>query len=305
MAEFAIILPMLLLLTLGTIELGIFLQRQLVISGAGFLAARAATVGGKDGNNPSRAAQEVMRAYSEDSKQPWVGSVVSGSGGSMEVKTEASDRLIRVKVTKKENSLGDLLAAFGGMGRPGQGQIATSVAINREYVQGRGSKSAAQYPANAIVNYPVDIPGAGVYLAGLARAANQIQAYPMPDSVKGLVSLFTFSPLQAVLDNPGRDERYQVGRTEAAVYASSDLETAPGDAAYLRPSERLYNGLKLTPTAMRSLQSLAKVQEPTVVTALTVMKLAAQATARSAEGVLLTPWRGMEMALFTTTGDLK
>lgn len=306
MAEFAIILPMLLLLTIGTIELGVFLQRQIILSGAGFLAARAATVGGKEGNNPSLAAQEVMRAYSEDSKQPWIGKVVSGSEGKLDVKTEAADRAIRVQVTKKETSLGDMLAAFGGGGSQGKGQIGASIVVNREYVQGRGAKSAAQYPANGIVNYPIDIPGLNVYLGGLQRAASQVQSLPLPDSVKGLATLFTFSPLQAVQDNPGRDERYRVGRTEAAVYASSDLETAPGEAAYLRPSERLYNSMKLAPGAMRTLQSLSKTpSDPTVKIAISVLQGVARTAATTAEGVILTPIRAMEMSLFTTTGDLK
>lgn len=306
MAEFAIILPMLLLLTFGTIELGIYLQRQLVLTGAGFLAARAATVGGKDGNNPSLAAQEVIRAYSQDSQQPWVGTVVSGSEGSMEVKTEANERLVRVKVTKKEQSLSDLLAAFGGAARPGMGQLGASIAVNREFVQGRGSKSAAQYPANSIVNYPLEIPGVDVYLAALSKAANYIQSAPLPDVAKGLVSALTFTPLQAVMENPGRDERYQVGRTEAAVYASSDLEKAPGNDAYLRPSERLYNGLYLAPGAMRTFQALSKTaQDPLLKSTIVLMQAAAGETARTAEGILLTPLRAIEMSLFTTTGDMK
>lgn len=305
MAEFAIILPMLLLLTFGTIELGIFLQRQLVLSGAGFLAARAATVGGRDGNNPSQAAQEVLRAYSQDSQQPWVGTVLSGSQGSMEVKTEANERLVRVKVAKKEQSLSDFLAAFGGIGRPGMGQLGASIAINREYVQGRGSKSAAQYPANGIVNYPLEIPGIDVYLAGLAKAGNYIQSVPLPDTVKGLANMVTFNPLQAVQDNPGRDERYRVGRTEAAVYASSDLETAPGPGAYQRPSERLVKSLELAPATMRTLQTLSKTaQEPTLKLTLVGLQKVALAAASTADGVLLTPLRAIEMSLFTTRGDL-
>lgn len=307
MAEFAIILPMLLLLTIGTIELGVFLQRQVVLTGAGFLAARAATVGGKDGNNPSLAAQEVLRAYSRDSQQPWVGSVVSGSEGSMQVKTEAAERLVRVKVTRKEQSLSDLLAAFGGVGRPGLGQLGASIAINREYVQGRGNKSAAQYPANSIVNYPLEMPpGVAGFVQAVSRVGDTINAAPLPDTVKGLAGAVTFSPLQAVTDNPGRDERYQVGRTEAAVYASSDLEQLPGNDAYLRPSERLYNSLKLGPGALRTLQALAKTaQDPTLKLTLVAIQKGAGAAATTADSVLVNPVRAAEMSLFTTTGDLK
>ncbi|HEY9856465.1 MAG TPA: TadE/TadG family type IV pilus assembly protein [Stenomitos sp.] len=305
MAEFAIILPMLLLLTFGTIELGVFLQRQLVLTGAGFLAARAATVGGKNGNNPSLAAQEVIRAYAQDSQQPWVGTVVSGSEGSMEVKTEANERLVRVKVTKKEQSLSDLLAAFGGIGRTGAGQLGASIVINREYVQGRGNKSAAQYPANSIVNYPLEIPGVDTYLAGLKQAVDTIQSLPLPADIKGLVGTLTFTPFQAVTDNPGRDERYQVGRTEAAVYAASDLETAPGNEPYLRPSERLVKSLELAPGAMRTLQTASKAaQDPYLKTTLKVMQGAAGAAARTSEGYLLTSMRAIEMSMFTAKGDL-
>lgn len=305
MAEFAIILPMLLLLTFGTIELGILLQRQLVITGAGFLAARAATVGGKDGNNPSAAAQEVMRAYSQDSQQPWVGKVVSGSEGSMEVKTEANERQIRVKVTKKEQSLSDMLRAFGGGGSQG-GQLGTSIVINREFVQGRGNKSAAQYPANGIVNYPMEIPWAGPFLAGLQQFANTIQSAPLPAQFKGVASAVTFTPLQAVSENPGRDERYQVGRTEAAVYASSDLEKIEGTAAYMTPAKRIVDSLETAPKVLSALQLASKTaQDPYLKTFLVIMQKGAETAATTADHALVNPQRAVEMSLFTTTGDIK
>ena len=273
MAEFAILLPLLLLLTFGTIELGIFLTRQITLTGAAFLAARAATVGGRGGNHPSQAAQEVLEAYAQDAQQPWLTRLVDGSRGPLKVETDAKDRLIRVSLSGKGEGWSGLVlggsAAFGNALRTTIGQLGTTIAINREMVKGPHGKSAVQARTDEQIDYAVDLGTLGTfndtlspYVDSISQALQKIPG--LPPGAKSVVDAFTLEPLQAVARNPGR-MAYVPGRTAAAVYASSDMENPQFQGPAFNQSDRLIDALDETSQGIETFHSVvvaASVAQP-------------------------------------------
>lgn len=267
LVEFAIVLPILLLLTFGTIQLGIFLQRQITLTGASFLAARAATVGGRDGVAFDTPAKEVLRSYGEESEQPWIKAIAEGSDGKLTVKTEENERLIRLSAYRDNTQWNEGLAAFSrllGTGNPPKvGQMGGTIAINREYVRGNGARSAAQADSNQIVEYQADLgPLNGISnmttpITGVVR--DLFGKVGLGDQAAGLVGVFTFSPLQAVGPNPGGDI-YMPGRSKAAVYASSDNETLK--TGFTQQSVLLVESLRDAPVALGSLQKAVGLLDP-------------------------------------------
>ncbi|HEY9899852.1 MAG TPA: TadE/TadG family type IV pilus assembly protein [Pantanalinema sp.] len=268
LVEFAIVLPILLVLTFGTIQLGIFLQRQITLTGASFLAARAATVGGRDGVAFDAPAKEVLSAYGEESEQPWIKAIAEGSDGQVTIKTEETERLIRLTAVKDNKEWNEGLAAFSrmlGAGTPPKvGQMGGTIAINREYVRGKGARSAAQADSNQMVEYQADLGP----INGISNATRPVtdairgafDKVGLGDQAVGMVGVFTFSPLQAVGPNPGGDI-YMPGRSKAAVYASSDNETLP--TAFTKQSTQLVESLRNAPLALGSLQKATiAIQDP-------------------------------------------
>ncbi|MNX95093.1 TadE-like protein [compost metagenome] len=268
LVEFAIVLPILLVLTFGTIQLGIFLQRQITLTGASFLAARAATVGGRDGVSFEAPAKEVLRTYGEESEQPWIVAITDGSDGKLSVKAEESERLLRLSAFKDNREWNDGVAAFsrllGGANPPKVGQMGGTIAINREYVRGKGARSAAQETTNQIVEYQADLGplnGISNLTTPITRTLQEkLAPLGLGDKVAGLVGVFTFSPLQSVGPNPG-GAIYLPGRSKAAVYASSDNETLKTD--FTMQSAQLKESLRLAPDAMRGLQEASSLLDPT------------------------------------------
>jgi hypothetical protein len=262
LVEFAIVLPILLVLTFGTIQLGIFLQRQITLTGASFLAARAATVGGRDGVAFDAPAKEVLRAYGEESEQPWITAIAEGSDGQVTVKTEETERLIKLSAFKENREWNEGLAGFskmlGGANTPKVGQMGGTIAINREWVRGNGARSAAQADSNQIVEYQADL---GPALNGISNMMAPIMApirqgfaaLGLGDKAAGMVGVFLFDPMQAVGPNPG-GEIYMPGRSKAAVYASSDNETLP--TGFTKQSLALQDSFTGGEAALNALQSL-------------------------------------------------
>lgn len=260
MVEFAIVLPILLMLTFGTLELGIFLERLITLTGAGFLAARAATVGGKNGDSPdSKPAQEVLQAYANDAAQPWIASVAKGASGKLTVTTDSTHRLLRLTAVKKNESWSSIIAALSGGGRAQLGQLSAGVAINREYVKGdKGRKSANQERSNFIVNYPADLGQISQLDQQMGPYAQRIEAglkiIPgMPQQITGLADVLTIQPLQAVSDNPERGKNHPSGAYDASYYTSDENELRT-DAPFGQP-KRLAAALKSSSTTIVALRN--------------------------------------------------
>lgn len=287
MAEFAIILPILLLLTFGTIELGIFLERQITLTGAGFLAARAATVGGKDGNSPSKAAQEVLRAYANEASQPWINAVVTGSAGKVAVTMDSGDRTVQVSATKKDEYWSGLVAGAAAMFsthlKPQIGQLGGTIVVNREFVKGKGSHNATQERADDSIDYQVDLGPLNNFNAKMRQYAAPIQSVlksipNAPPQLNALIGVLTIDPLQAVAPNP-RGQHWVNGRTKGSVYCSSDAEDPKfRDPQFFNQPLTLATNLDSSSKAMVGLQgqmAANPVFTPAVMTALKTASLIA------------------------------
>lgn len=72
MAEFALVLPMLALVTFGTIEVTLWLQQQSALNAAAFMAARSASVLGGD----LAKTRQALQGYA-DASPPWLGQAVT------------------------------------------------------------------------------------------------------------------------------------------------------------------------------------------------------------------------------------
>lgn len=310
LVEFAIVLPILLVLTFGTIQLGIFLQRQITLTGASFLAARAATVGGKEGTAFDTPAKEVLRSYGEESEQPWIKAIAEGSDGQVTVKTEESERLIKLSAFKDNKEWNEGLAAFskmlGGANPPKVGQMGGTIAINREYVRGKGARSAAQADSNQLVEYQADLGPALNAISNtttpIIRPIQEVFAkVGLGDQVAGMVGAFAFDPMQAVGANPGGDI-YMPGRSKAAVYASSDNETLK--TGFTMQSARLTTSLNAGAKALRALQPFTQAPVPPIKLTLEVLQGAARFAAPKAD-VALKALDVVDSQVFGVTGGAK
>lgn len=311
MVEFAIILPLLLLITFGTIELSVFLSRRITLTGASFLAARAATVGGQDGNDPSKAAAEVLGAYAEDSGQAWLKSVVDGSSGKLSVETEPKDRLMRVTAVKKNEQWTGLVQGgssfFGNSLKSTIGALGTEITINREFVQGKNDRSAVQRRTDLEIDYSADLGRVGnlysKFSAGTGMLTSLIGGFPgVGQKISGFVGILTTDPLQAVSRNPG-GKSFTPGRSLAAVYASSDNEKPGYQGNGFNQSATLISNLHTASPGVRGVREAlmaAITAMPTLQLPLTLTAKGLESSVTSAESAL----QGIERLVFGTSGAL-
>lgn len=117
MAEFALVLPMLALLTFGTIEVGIYLQQQSLLNAAGYIAARSASVLANE-VTPTR---ESTMKFARMAGPAWLGDAVSAMHSAstkdasvfkLQSKTDLLTGLISGLTDNKAKGL-DTLAAVG------------------------------------------------------------------------------------------------------------------------------------------------------------------------------------------------
>lgn len=115
MAEFALVLPLLALLTFGTLEVAIFLQQQSTLNAAAFLATRAASVVGNQ-MGPTR---EAADTFAQSAGMDWLKTAVGGmkqkntattSQFSMESKTDRLTGLVSALSGGKVEALDTLSA---------------------------------------------------------------------------------------------------------------------------------------------------------------------------------------------------
>lgn len=106
-AEFGLVLPMLALLTFGTIEVAIYLQQQAAMNGVAFVAARAASVTGGEGRFGKEAANEVAKAAG----MPWLEQAAAGT------RLEAGGGATRARVQAKVDRFSGIISALSGNGR--------------------------------------------------------------------------------------------------------------------------------------------------------------------------------------------
>lgn len=247
--EFVLVLPILLLLTFGTIELGLFLQRQLVMSGAGFIAARAAAVSGPESG---AAVRETLGTFAQESQAPWLAQVVSGETGAVKATKNDDERWVKIMVQKKDSWTGLVAGAsraLGG-GLDPEVRLAASVLLNQEFVPGDGARSATRAFTHNMIDYRTklgNLEAVGDKLSPLTPWLNRL-----PGVGNRAASLaYALDPTrQAVAANPRR-QWSQENRYAGDWYLDRQAEEpatisrlGPGAGNGLGQSIRLYQGLK-------------------------------------------------------------
>lgn len=247
--EFVLVLPILLLLTFGTIELGIFLQRQLVMSGAGFIAARAAAVNGPE---TSAALQETLTTFAAESQAPWLAQIVSGDSGSVKATKHDDQRWVKVTLQKRESWTGLVAGAsraLGGNLDP-EVRLAAAVMLNQEFVPSDGSRSAARAFTHNLIDYRTKMGNLDTLAKPVTALAPTLSRLPGVGNRAASLAYGLDPSRQAVAENPRRtwnqDNRYAGDwyldrqAEEPAAYA----RLGPGAGNGLGQSVHVYQGLK-------------------------------------------------------------
>ncbi|MBU6430329.1 MAG: pilus assembly protein, partial [Cyanobacteria bacterium REEB65] len=226
MVEFALILPLLILLSFGTLEIGLYLQRRLELGGAAFLAARAAAV---QGPQASSVAREVLSTYAQDSGARWMSPAADSA-----VVQNLSPHLLQVVTTRKGDAWSGLLTgaiALTGSKPVSISQWSETVAIQPEFVPRINAPSSSEGRArtDTMVDYTLEpSPWAGS-LSFMGRLSQ----------IPGLGSFgLALDPMaQAVAPNPSS---YPSGRDPNATKAYVGIYAEDGSSSN---AAKLHNGL--------------------------------------------------------------
>ena len=192
MVEFAMVLPLLILITFGTIEVGLMVQRRLVLTGTAFVAARVAAV---HGQTATAGIRKVVETYAVDSGAEWVAHSASRAKVS-----STGTHAIRVSLPQRDSGLTGLLVGAmvtSGGPAPRLGEWQAVASVRREFVPGRLGRGAAQTPTDLQVDYRVRLPG----LESLKGLGEVVRKLPGGGSGAGLV-LAADPTTQATLPNP-------------------------------------------------------------------------------------------------------
>jgi hypothetical protein len=247
--EFILVLPILLLVTFGTIELGIFLQRQLVMGGAGFIAARAAAVSGPE--TPG-AVRETLNTFANESQAPWLAKVVSGDAGSVKSTKHDDQRWVKVTLQKKESWTGLVAgasSALGGTLDP-EVRLAAAVTLNQEFVPGDGSRSAARAFTHNLVDYRTRMGNLDTVAKPLSSLGPLLSRLPGVGNRAASLAYGLDPTRQAVAENPRRtwsqESRYAGDwyLDRQAEEPSTYARLGPGAGNGLGQSAHVYQGLK-------------------------------------------------------------
>lgn len=293
MVEFVLVLPILLLVTFGTIELGIFLQRQLVMGGAGFIAARAAAVSGPE---TSGAVRETLTTFAEESQAPWLAKVVTGDAGSVKATKHDDQRWVKVTLQKKESWTGLVAgasSALGGTLDP-EVRLAAAVTLNQEFVPGDGSRSAARAFTHNLVDYRTRMGNLDAVAKPLSNLGPLLSRLPGVGNRAASLAYGLDPTRQAVAENPRRtwsqESRYAGDwyldrqAEESATY--SRLGPGPGGNG-LGQSAHVYQGLKDFQTLANWIYAFKQAGsvDPTLTTTVEVITT----TALGLERTVMTP----------------
>jgi hypothetical protein len=123
MAEFALVLPLLALLTFGTIEVAIYLQQQSTLNAAAFLAARSASVLG----NQLAPTKQSVEKFAQEAGAGWLHSAVSG------MKNENSKDRSRFTLEAKTDRFSGLIDALTNGQAKGFDRLGAQATLPLEY----------------------------------------------------------------------------------------------------------------------------------------------------------------------------
>jgi Flp pilus assembly protein TadG len=163
LAEFALVLPMLALLTFGTIEVALWLQQQSSLNAAAFLASRSAAVLGGDGARTRQAMQGYV-----DASPPWLGRAVASmklAKGQAAVTLEAST----------DRFTGLISGLSGGQAR-GFDALAAVAVTPLEYEPARHGNAQTGPKSRFLFDYRVEATEKALAPAAVANAGKAIEA---------------------------------------------------------------------------------------------------------------------------------
>lgn len=156
MIEFALVLPVLIVVSLGMLVAAMFYQRAIALSGAAFLADRAAAV---QGTNARDAAREVLQAYAQDLAKPGKPAAPWVTG--LDRQVSANPATVQVALEDRHESWGE--AVIGALrvlgGHPQPIVLADQAIAPQEFVpdpQG-GRASEVRRPTSRLVDYQAKI----------------------------------------------------------------------------------------------------------------------------------------------------
>lgn len=140
MAEFALVLPILALLTFGTLEVALYLQQQSSMNAAAFVAARSASVlGGNDA-----AMKASLGEYTAAAGMPWLTGATLASVG------RSGDRTVGYSLTAGASHMTGLISGLTQGQASGFNTLGASAVLPMEYnalkVSTNSSKSVTYKP---------------------------------------------------------------------------------------------------------------------------------------------------------------
>lgn len=163
LAEFALVLPMLALLTFGTIEVAIWLQQQSSINAAAFMASRASSVLGGELNKTRAALGDYVEA-----SPPWLARAVAGmkkTGGNHRIELEArADRFT------------GLISALTGGNVKGFDTLAAGAALPLEYDPRSHGQAKTGPKSRFLIDYRVPATEKALAPAAVANAGKAVDA---------------------------------------------------------------------------------------------------------------------------------
>lgn len=149
-AEFGLVLPMLALLTFGTIEVAIYLQQQAALNGVAFVAARAASVTGGEGRYGKDAANEVAKAAG----MPWLERAAAST------RMEAGAGATRAQLKAKVDRFSGIISALSGGKAKGFDELGAMSTLPLEWEAKRHRQTNATGKPRTMyrVNYAGKLP---------------------------------------------------------------------------------------------------------------------------------------------------
>ncbi|MEB3328113.1 MAG: TadE family protein [Candidatus Sericytochromatia bacterium] len=163
LAEFALVLPMLALLTFGTIEVTLWLQQQSSLNAAAFLASRSAAVLGAD----SARTRQAMQGYVEASP-PWLGRAVAA------MKLTRGQASVTLEATT-DRFTGLISGLSGGQAR-GFDTLAAKAVTPLEYEPARHGNAQTGPKSRFLFDYRVEATEKALAPAAVANAGKAIEA---------------------------------------------------------------------------------------------------------------------------------
>ena len=172
MAEFALVLPMLALLTFGTIEVALWLQQQSSLNAAAFLASRSAAVSGGETAKTKAALAEYGAA-----SPAWLGRAIDG----MKVERGTAS----VKLDASADRFTGMISALTGGDVNGFDRLGAAAAIPLEYDAKKFENAKTGPKSRFLFDYRVEKTEKALASAAVSGARTAIKA--VQDDVKWVV----------------------------------------------------------------------------------------------------------------------